>query len=51
MTCIRCAGRTRIVRTVQAGPQATVRVRICLRCGSVFRTSETPVEQGARPGS
>ncbi len=49
MTCLRCDGATRIVRTVQSGPQDTLRVRICLDCGAVFRTRERPLDTTAEP--
>lgn len=50
MTCLRCDGTTRIVRTVRSGPQDTLRVRICNDCGAVFRTRETPLaEAGPLP--
>lgn len=40
MNCIRCGGKTRIVRTVLHGRAGTVRIRICRFCDTVFRTRE-----------
>jgi transcriptional regulator NrdR family protein len=51
MTCVECAGRTRVVRTVQTGEPGVVRVRVCLRCGAVLRTYERALAPGERPGA
>jgi transcription elongation factor Elf1 len=47
MECVKCGGKTRVIRTIQICGK-TIRIRKCKKCGHEFTTEEKAGERSSQ---